>query len=153
MQIEYTQEVVEIFYHRQRIASHQRDGRPGKYTTIKKHLASTHRYYASWNAEFFAKRGAAIGPEVETYITKLIAQYAYPELGYKQAQGILSLVKAYGRERLIRACQMGLMASRYNYQIIANILKNRMDEQPADEITESPHIPQHTNIRGAKAYQ
>ncbi|MEQ9439064.1 MAG: hypothetical protein RIG62_08440 [Cyclobacteriaceae bacterium] len=62
-------------------------------------------------------------------------------------------MKAYGRERLIQACQMGLMASRYSYQIIANILKNRMDEQPADEITESPHIPQHTNIRGAKAYQ
>jgi hypothetical protein len=144
---------VEIFHYRQRIASHQRDGRPGKYTTIKQHLASTHRYYAAWNAEFFAKRGAAISPEVETYITKLIAQYDYPELGYKQAQGILSLTKAYGKERLIRACQLGLTASRFNYQIIANILKNRMDEQSVHEPIEHNHIPAHDNIRGAQAYQ
>jgi len=153
VQIEYTQQMVEVFHNRQRIASHQRDGRPGKYTTIKEHLASTHRYYSSWNAEFFAKRGAAISPEVEEYITKLIAQYAYPELGYKQAQGILSLTKAYGKERLIRACRLGLTASRYNYQIIANILKNRMDEQPMSEPIEHNHIPAHNNIRGAKAYQ
>lgn len=153
VQIEYTGEVVEIFYHRQRIATHQRDRRSGKYTTVKEHLASTHRYYASWNAEFFAKRAAAVSADVESYITKLIGQYAYPELGYKQAQGILSLAKAYGPERLSRACQMGLLASRYSYQIIANILKNRMDEQPVSESTESNHIPPHANIRGAKAYQ
>ena len=50
VKLEYTEEVVEIFHHRQRIATHQRDRRPGKYTTVKEHLASTHRYYASWNA-------------------------------------------------------------------------------------------------------
>ena len=104
-------------------------------------------------AEFFAKRAAAISAQVEQYVTKLIGQYAYPEIGYKQAQGILSLAKAYGNERLSRACQMGLLASRYSYQIIANILKNRMDEQAAAEPAVSNHIPPHTNIRGAKAYQ
>jgi hypothetical protein len=153
VKLEYTEEVVEVFHHRQRIATHQRDRRPGKYTTVKEHLASTHRYYASWNAEFFTKRAAAISPEAEQYITKLIGQYAYPEIGYKQAQGILSLARAYGPERLSRACQMGLLASRYSYQIIANILKNRMDEQAAAEPAVSNHIPPHTNIRGAKAYQ
>ena len=152
MKIEYTQEVVEVFHHRQRIALHQRDGRPGKYTTIKEHLASTHRYYASWNAEFFAKRGAAISLEVQTYISKLISQYAYPEMGYKQAQGILSLGKAYSNQRLIRACQMGLTASRYSYRTIANILKNRMDEVEEQPVANN-HIPPHTNIRGSQAYQ
>ena len=153
VKIEYTQDVVEIFHNRQRIALHQRDGRPGRYTTIKEHLASTHRYYASWNAAFFAKRGAAISTSVETYITKLIGQYAYPELGYKQAQGILSLAKAYGNERLSRACQMGLLASRYSYKIIANILKNRMDEQVMEELVADDHIAPHANIRGPQAYQ
>ena len=153
VKIEYTQDVVEVFHNRQRIALHQRDGRPGRYTTIKEHLASTHRYYASWNAAFFAKRGSAISTSVETYITKLISQYTYPELGYKQAQGILSLAKAYGEERLSRACQIGLTASRYSYQIVANILKNRMDEQVVEEPLTDDHIPPHANIRGAQAYQ
>ena len=115
-------------------------------------MASTHKYYHSWSPEFFAKRGAAISPEVEAYITKLIAQYNYPELGYKQAQGILSLVKSYGEERLSNACKLGLMASKYSYRIIENILKNRMDEQQAEEPRQA-HVPQHNNIRGAQAYQ
>jgi transposase len=152
VQIEYTQDVVEIYHNRHRIATHIRDYRAGRYTTIKEHMASTHRYYSSWSPEFFAKRGAAISSEVETYITKLIAQYNYPELGYKQAQGILSLVKSYGEERLSNACKLGLMASKYSYRIIDNILKNRMDEQQAEEPRQA-HVPQHNNIRGAQAYQ
>jgi len=71
-------------------------------------MASTHRYYNSWSPEFFAKRGAAISPEVKAYITRLIAQYNYPELGYKQAQGILSLVKSYEQERISNAFKLGL---------------------------------------------
>lgn len=152
VQIEYTHDVVEIFHNRHRIATHLRDYRPGRYTTIKEHMASTHQYYHSWSPEFFAKRGAAISPEVETYITKLIAQYHYPELGYKQAQGILSLIKAYGADRLSNACRLGLKASKYSYQIIANILKNHMDEQLQEE-PKKTHVPVHVNIRGAQAYQ
>lgn len=152
VQIEYTQDVVEIFHNRHRIATHIRDYRPGRYTTIKEHMASTHRYYHSWSPEFFAKRGASIGPEVEAYITKLIAQYNYPELGYKQAQGILSLVKSYDKDRLSNACKLGLRASKYSYRIIANILKNHMDEQQMEE-SKHTHVPVHNNIRGAQAYQ
>lgn len=152
VQIEYTQDVVEIFHNRHRIATHIRDYRPGRYTTVKEHMASTHRYYNSWSPEFFAKRGAVISPEVEAYITKLIAQYNYPELGYKQAQGILSLIKSYDKERLSNACKLGLMASKYSYRIIENILKNRMDEQQPED-PKPNHVPQHNNIRGAQAYQ
>ena len=115
-------------------------------------MASTHRYYNSWSPEFFAKRGATISPEVEAYITKLIDQYNYPELGYKRSQGILSLVKSYGKERLSNACKLGLMASKYSYRIIENILKNRMDEQQREEYKQT-HVPVHNNIRGAQAYK
>jgi len=152
VQIEYTQDVVEIYHNRHRIAAHIRDYRAGRYTTIKEHMASTHQYYHSWSPEFFAKRGAAISSEVEAYITKLIAQYNYPELGYKQSQGILSLVRSYGEERLSNACKLGLKASKYSYRIIENILKNRMDEQQEDEPRQT-HVPVHNNIRGAQAYQ
>lgn len=152
VQLEYNQDTVEIYHNRQRVATHQRDFRPGRYTTVKDHMSSTHQYYASWSPEFFAQKGAAISPQVEAYISKLIAQYAYPELGYKQAQGILSLVKAYGRERLSNACRIGLKAEKYRYQIIANILKNRMDQEPETEPL-AHHLPTHANIRGAQAYQ
>jgi transposase len=152
VQLEYNQDMVEIYHNRQRIAIHQRDYRPGQYTTVKEHMSSTHQYYSSWSLEFFAKRAAAISPEVEAYITKLIAQYNYPELGYKQAQGILSLVKAYGKERVGNACRIGLRADKLRYQIIANILKNYMDQEPETDPA-TTHLPTHANIRGAQAYQ
>ncbi len=115
-------------------------------------MSSTHQYYASWSPEFFAQRGAAVSTDVEAYLTKLIAQYSYPELGYKQAQGILSLVKACGRERVSNACRIGLKAEKYRYQFIANILKNHMDQEPESEPV-TTHVPAHSNIRGAQAYQ
>jgi len=152
VQIEYNQDIVEIYHNRHRIALHRRDYRPGQYTTVKEHMSSTHQYYASWSPEFFTKKGACISKEVGLYIEKLIAQYNYPELGYKQAQGILSLVKVYSKERLSRACQIGLQADKFRYQIIANILKNHMDEQPEPGLHTS-QIPLHSNIRGAQAYQ
>lgn len=82
VQLEYNQDTVEIYHNRQRVATHPRDYRLGRYTTVKEHMSSTHQYYASWSPEFFAQKGAAISPEVATYVTKLIAQYSYPELGY-----------------------------------------------------------------------
>ncbi len=61
-------------------------------------------------------------------------------------------MKAYGRDRVSNACRVGLKAEKYRYQIIANILKNHMDQEPESESPVHP-LPTHANIRGAQAYQ
>ena len=67
VKLEYTEQVVEVFHHRQRIATHQRDRRPGKYTNGQRAFGHQHPPLLRIleYAEFFAKRAATIGPEVE----------------------------------------------------------------------------------------
>lgn len=152
VELRYDQSSVEIFYHHERLCSHKRDYRAGKYSTISEHMCSAQRQYSEWNLEFFQRKCAHIGPHTVEYITRLILQYKYPEIGYKQALGIVHLERMYQKERVENACRMALDASHYNYRIIENMLKHRTD-QPG--LFDEAHgvIVSHKNIRGPENYR
>lgn len=152
VEVQYTDDVVEIFYNSERIACHKRSRAAGKYTTIGTHMPSSHQVYNDWNPDWFARRAAHIGDHCQDYIQRLISQYDYPEIGYKQAQGILALAKQYSPHRVEAACQRAGGAHRAGYRTIANILANNLDHiQPSEKPLEN-HIPDHSNIRGAGYY-
>jgi hypothetical protein len=92
-----------------------------------------------------------MGPDTLAYIQRLLSQYSYPEIAYKQAQGILSFVKLYSQDRLESACKRALEYHKASYHTIENILKNRLD---LDDAPMEPEviIPAHSNIRGADHY-
>lgn len=154
--IHYTQSRVEVFYNQERIALHQRNPTRGSYNTNKDHLSSTHRFYSDWSPEFFRKKAALHGEYVLGCVEKIVTSQDYPEIGYKRALGVIQLYRAYGSERLNDACKRALDTDACSYSCIKNILKNNMDKVPlADKQPEQvkPHIPVHSNIRGASAYQ
>jgi len=153
VEVQYTADMVEVFYDGERIAHHKRSRTAGKYTTIGAHMPSTHQVYNDWNPDWFARRAARIGPYAESYIRRLIAQYDYPEIGYKQAQGILALAKQYPAERVEAACRRAAQGYRAGYRTIANILKNNLDQSRQPELPLEGHIPDHDNIRGSTHYQ
>lgn len=153
VEVQYTADVVEIFYGGERIAHHKRSRTAGKYTTIGTHMPSTHQVYNDWNPGWFASRAARIGPYAESYIRRLIAQYDYPEIGYKQAQGILALIKTYPPERVEAACRRAAQGHRAGYRTITNILTNNLDQADQTELPLDNHIPDHSNIRGGNHYQ
>ncbi|MDN3667862.1 IS21 family transposase [Echinicola jeungdonensis] len=148
VELQYNRNTVEIFYRQERIASHKRASRQGQYITIGEHMPSNHQYYNDWSPEYFDRRAQKVGPNTQEYIGTLIGQYTYPEIGYKQAQGILSFLKSYGQERLERACKRALGFEKASYHTLERILKNKMDLEelpPAkDHLT-----PGHKNIRGS----
>lgn len=149
MELHYTTKMIEVYYKKERIASHPRDYRSGKYSTIKDHLSSTHRAYSEWNLHYFQTRAARVGGHTKEYITGLIADKPYPEVAYKQALGILSLRKNYGDERLENACLRGGHHDQRGYHIIENILKKGLDKLPIEVDQEGQiHIPLHKNVRG-----
>ncbi|WP_170864490.1 IS21 family transposase [Fodinibius roseus] len=152
VEVQYTADVVEVFYDGERIAHHKRSRTAGKYTTIGTHMPSTHQVYNDWNPDWFAQRAARIGPYAKSYIRRLIAQYDYPEIGYKQAQGILALTKTYPAERVEAACRRAAQGHRAGYRTIANILKNNLDQNSEPELPLDNHIPDHGNIRGGTNY-
>ena len=152
VEISYDQNNIEIFYNNTRITFHKRDYTQGKYTTNSEHLSSTHRAYSEWSLEFFQSKAVNIGEHTKEYITRLISQYSYPEIGYKQALGITLLPKQYSLERVEKACKRGLLHSKCSYYTIEKILKNKLDDQTLDLTQNISHIQYHENIRGSEAY-
>lgn len=153
VELSYNRQSVEIHYNRERIASHLRSYRPGRYTSIKDHLSSTHQFYNNWSPAFFQKLARPHGNAVVDYFKVLIESKDYPEVAYKQCLGILSLGKTHDKGRLNNACKRGLAFHRYGFHIIKNILKNKMDLQTQEEQDLHHEIDKHENIRGATYYQ
>lgn len=151
VELQYNKDIIEIYYQSDRIASHKRDYRPGQYVTIKEHMSSTHQFYNDWSPEYFFNLAKNIGPETSEYISLLIKQQEYPETGYKQALGIISLKKAFDKQRIENACTIALNHDRYSYRTIKRILENNMDKA-IESKTIQLFIPIHMNIRGPEAY-
>jgi transposase len=128
VEVQYNASLVQVFFNGERIAHHKRSFKPGHYTTVSDHLPSTHQAFNSWNPEWFARRAADIGPNTQKYIARLIGQYAYPELGYKQAAGILNLAKQAGSQRIEKACERADSYHRASYRTIEQIISNNLDQ-------------------------
>lgn len=154
-QIHYTQKHIEVYYNHQRIAIHQRNHATGSYNTNSDHLSSTHQAYLGWNPDYFKNKAAAHGEHVVGCVEHILTSVDYPEIGYKRVIGLLQLHKAYGSDRLNRACRMALNAGIPSYTRIKNILKNNMDKATIlynESDSAHSHIPLHHNIRGASSY-
>lgn len=151
VELQYDQDIIEIYYQTERIASHKRVYRPGQYVTIKEHMSSTHQFYNDWSPEYFNKLALSIGSKTGEYISLLIAQQDYPETGYKQALGILSLKKSFDKHRIEKACAIALTHDKCSYRTIKRILENNMDKA-IETKTQQLFIPIHINIRGSRAY-
>ena len=152
VEVQYNQVSVEIFYNHTRISSHRRCFTPGHYTTVSDHLPSTHQVYNGWSPKFFEDKAAQIGNNTLLYIQRLLGQYSYPEIAYKQCQGILALGKDYTSQRLEQACHRALEYHKAGFHTVERILKAGLDKL-SDNPAELPSIPEHANIRGAAAYR
>jgi len=145
VKVQYTQKHLEIYFNYERVATHQRSAIKGGYTTIEAHLASKHRAFTSWNLSYFEQKALKIGENTCKYVSQMIQQQAYKEIGYKRAQGILMLGKSYGNDRVENACTRALHFEKHSYKLVESILKRGLDKPtpPYPEV----FIPEHQNIR------
>ena len=152
--LSYTSRQVCIYYGYELIATHTRNRARCRYTTLEEHLASHHRYITEWNPDKFIHEAAAIHPDVEAYIRRVMEEKKHPEQAYKSCQGILSFARRVGNTRLTNACRWATSYGLYNYPIIERILNNRQDEFPLeDSAGQETEMPSHENIRGKEYYQ
>ena len=153
VEVQYTSDSVEMFFKGHRIATHKRDPAPGRYTTLPEHRSQAHQAIASQNRDEFHKQAGQIGPYCQRYVLKLIDQYNYPEQGYKQVRGILSLKRHYASSRIEEACRLAVDFSWCSFKTIENILKNDYDLNQTRLFDQSQGtIPTHDNIRGKGAF-
>ncbi len=149
----YNQVDVEIYYHYERIARHIRDPRPFRYTTESEHLATSHRYITDWTPEGFIERAEKVGTSTRVYITKVLEKPQHAEQAYRTCQGILSLAKRVGNERLNNACAQADFFGEYSYKVIKTIIERKLDFTDLSKDDDIKTLPLHNNIRGKRYYK
>lgn len=152
IEVRITDKTVELFHKGARVASHPRNPRQHRHTTIAEHMPSAHRRHAEWTPTRLLREATAIGPSTLALVELILAAKPHPEQGFRACLGILRLVRAYGPERLEAACQRGLDIGARSYGSVQSILRNGLDRayrpQPVPE-----ELPiQHANIRGSGYY-
>ena len=151
-EIRATANTVEVFYKGERVASHMRDNRPGKYSTKSSHMPSNHRRrIEKWSPDRFIRWAGKIGSHTCQAIQVLLSSKRHPEQAYKTCIGTLKLADKYSPERLEAACRTAIRFNLYSYRQIHNILKNKMDKREQDEINHRP-TSVHEHVRGAQYY-
>ena len=153
VKILFTSLAVEVFYHYELIATHQRELRKYHYTTVDEHLASAHRYLTDWTPEKFIEQARAVHEDLAAYINLVMESKQHPEQAYKSCAGILSLSRKVGPERLLNACRRAHSFGVYNYPIVVQILGKNLDRISEDEQQQPQAMPTHHNIRGNEYYQ
>lgn len=150
VKIAYTTDEVRIYHRYERIATHKRVKSPYNYTTEPDHLASQHREYTKWNADYFLEWARSIAPDVEQLIREILERKKHPEQAYRSCVGVLGLKKKVGRDRLVSACTHALQYGRHSYKAVQDILERGIDH--LEITTEERPLPSHENIRGSAYY-
>lgn len=125
-------------------------GSRARTTTQPDHLASQHREYTKWNADYFLEWARSIHADVEQLIREVLDRKKHPEQAYRSCVGILGLKKKVGRDRLISACTHALQYGRHSYKAVQDILERGIDHLEISK--EERPLPSHGNIRGRSYY-
>lgn len=152
--IRVTATVVEIYYQRQRIASHVRDDTPGTATTDATHRPDTHRAWADQTEERFQAWAKAVGQNALAVVNHQFANVAHAALALKACSRLEQLSKQFGAERFEAACGESIRIKSPNHKSIRSLLQNRLEGRGAVESRQlaAPQMPEHGNVRGPNYY-
>jgi transposase len=146
-----TENAVEIFHQRQRVASHRRSEIKGRYSTINEHMPPAHKYYSEWSPERLLRWAEEIGKQTAELVGCVLDSRKHPQQAYRTCLGILGLVKRYPNLRLEAACRRANIAGIRSYKGVLNILKNNLDQCEL-KLAAPESLPPHVNIRGETYY-
>jgi len=154
VKILYTSTTVEIFCKNERIAIHKRDKTKYAYTTNKSHLNQRHQYSTERSPERYLERAEAIHEDVRAVIETMLQSNRHVDQINRSCEGVLSLAKKYGAERLAGACRRAIdFGVHTKFKSIQSILENNMDGHRDNPFAGELPMPSHKNIRGEKYYE
>lgn len=134
MDIRATDRTVEIFYHHQRVSSHQRSWGKTRYVTVNDHMPPGKLFFVDWDGERFLKWAEKIGRSCKKVIQQVLDKAVIEQQAYRSCFGILGLKDKYSGKRLENACSYLLEAgSSPTYSQIKRILERDEDLVSKDE--------------------
>jgi transposase len=154
--VRITNNVIEVFYHQNRICSHKRlKGRKGQYSTVEAHMPENHQNYIQWDSARFIRWAEKIGPDVAVVVKSILESHKIEQQGFKSCMGVIKLADKYSIDRLESACKKALTYTpRPSYKILKNILSSGQDKLSEEKTTKPPSgESEHGFIRGADYYR
>ena len=146
----YDDRNVAIYHDNIRIVQHRRNRSSHKYSTLRDHMPTNHRYKDNWNPEKLKWWAGNIGEETQRAVTHLLNTKPHPEQAYKSCMGILGQASKYGHDILNLACRRALNLEMVSYKVISNEAKAIMEQYEKEmdnkQFSLLPEI--HKNIRG-----
>ena len=139
--IRSTKRMVEIFYHQERIASHQRLWGKQLYATNKEHMPRDKQFYQDWDADRFRHWAKKYGSSTILVVESILNSFSIVQQGYNSCMGLMALAKKYSAIRLEKACQLALSRTvSPRYRLVKDILSKGEDLQSCAD-TQSDHKP------------
>jgi transposase len=134
LRVRATANTIEVFYKRNRVASHARSYQPHRMTTVAEHMPSSHRRYAEWTPSRMIEWARDIGPELGGYVEELLKRKRHPEQGFRSVLGLIGLGAKHGNERLLKAVKRAVQLGLYSYNGVRTMLEKRMESAPLPSI-------------------
>jgi len=144
--------LIELYFHHRRVASHARKYQPGT-TTLAEHMPVKHAKHQQWSAGRLINWAQDMGEEVCIWVRAQLQQKQHEEQAYRVCLGLLSLSRSYPAERLNKACAIANQNKLYRLKQIKDILRSNQDQLLTEALTSPSVMPQqHENIRGPKSF-
>lgn len=144
--------LIDIYFHNKRIATHVRKHYPGT-TTEPGHMPQKHAKHQQWTPGRLMNWAQELGPEVLSWVKTQLQRKPHPEQAYRVCLGLLNLQRNYPAKRLNQACAIANREALFKLKNIKAILKSNRDKLPDEASTPCTLLPQaHENIRGPHSF-
>jgi transposase len=144
--------VIELYFHKQRVASHVRKYYAG-ITTIASHMPVKHERHHQWNAARLMNWAKDLGDEVLLWVQAQLRQRQHEQQAYRVCLGLLNLSRGYPAKRINGACAVANKNQLYRLKQIKSILESNQDQLFGESKEQLTLLPQaHENIRGPESF-
>ena len=123
-----TDQRVELYFKHERVAAHTRARHAGERVSTILHYPPTKLAGLLATPERLREDARRIGPATGRLIEEMLAERPVDRL--RGAQGVVSMAKKYGADRLEAACARALVFGQASYRTVASILRQGLENTP-----------------------
>jgi transposase len=155
LDVRITEHGIECLDRSRRVACHQRSYEVGGMTTLPEHMPAAHRGYAERSPEQLLAWASTVGDATVEMVHRMLDDGRHWRQGFQAAEGLRSLNKRYGGQRLDAACLRALHIQSVSFTSVKSILSNGLDGLPLpDPEPSKPPQPalEPEHVRGAEYY-
>ncbi|WP_228894808.1 IS21 family transposase [Pseudoduganella aquatica] len=155
MEVDYrlTEDIVEVIHCGAPVAAHPRSRVIGSVSTNPDHQPANHRAVSHWSAEQALEWARTVGSNTAALLDIQVSKARNHLVGYRTTEGMKSLCKKYGNQRVEEVCAYAMSNKVSSTQAVRDILAKKLDTLLPEGAYDGPGIKHaHENIRGAEYY-